>query len=218
MNTRARATLDEAAHSVREGEYERLLVSQAMAGAALPLEDADAECKAEASERAADPRQPGSGANHEQLRKRAVQWLTNTKHCGVVLSEMVSGAREIPDAIGWKYGQSHVVECKVSRSDWRANGDKPVERAENGVGKLRYILCPSGLIQPEEIQDGWGLLWWSLDSVNLRLKKEPAPRESNQSAEIVMLVSALRRVRAREFLVLVPETPQLPPKKEEPYA
>ena len=44
---------------------------------------------------------PAIELTHEQLRKRAIQWLTNTRHCGVVLSEiscLCSRSRtEIPD-------------------------------------------------------------------------------------------------------------------------
>jgi hypothetical protein len=140
---------------------------------------------------------------HEDLRKRAIQWLTNTKRCGVVLSEMVGGCSEIPDAIGWKGHFSYLVECKASRSDFRANGDKIHVRAQRGVGRLRYFLVPEGLVQPEEVDDGYGLLWCGPHSV--RVKKEAAVRDACYDDEIGMLVSALRRVRVREFLILCPE-------------
>ena len=77
---------------------------------------------------------------HEDLRKRAVRWLTNTKHCGVVLSEIVSACSEIPDAVGWHGHFSYSVECKVSRSDFLRNGDKIHSRTGRGVGQLRYFL------------------------------------------------------------------------------
>ena len=141
---------------------------------------------------------------HEDLRKRAVRWLTTTKRCGVVISEMVSACSEIPDAIGWKYSRSIVVECKTSRSDWRADKDKPHCRAGRGVGSLRYYLCPRGVLRPEDLEGSdYGLLAATENSI--RVLKEATPREAHLSDEVTMLVSALRRIKAREFLVLVPE-------------
>jgi hypothetical protein len=153
----------------------------------------------------AAPPSGGPAPSHEQLRKRAVQWLTGTMHCGVVLSEIVSAAGEIPDAIGWKAGFSYVVECKASRSDWRANAHKMHERAGQAVGRLRYFLCPRALVQPEEVTGGWGLLWLVPDGRRglVHVVKKAEVRESYLESEVDMLVSALRRVKAREFLVLV---------------
>jgi hypothetical protein len=142
---------------------------------------------------------------HDELRKRAVQWLTRTKRCGVVISEMVSGCREIPDAIGWKYSRSIVVECKTSRGDWRADKGKSHVHAGRGVGDLRYYLCPCGVLAPEDLRGSdYGLLTASDSGIQVR--KPATPREAYLPDEITMLVSALRRVKAREFLVLVPES------------
>lgn len=140
---------------------------------------------------------------HEALRKRAIKWLTN-RGCGVVLSEIVALGSEIPDAIGWKYGsQSHLIECKVSRSDFFANADKCHVRADTGVGQYRYFLTPPGLLRLDELPDGWGLL--EAEDNRVRVRKDPVLREPNREHETVMLVSALRRIRQREFIILVPD-------------
>jgi hypothetical protein len=160
----------------------------------------------EALERPTDARCSGrEQMTHEDLRKRAVKWLTNTKHCGVVLSEIVTALSEIPDAVGWQSWASFLVECKVSRADFRAQQDKPWMRSGRGVGQFRYFMVPSGLIGPADLEDQeWGLL--CVDDCRIRVVKEAARREPNREDEIRMLVSALRRVRAREFLILVSES------------
>ena len=141
---------------------------------------------------------------HEDLRKRAIRWLTNTKHCGVVLSELVTQLSEIPDAVGWQSWASYLVECKVSRSDFRAQQDKPWMRSGRGVGQFRYYMVPDSLISVDDLGDSdWGLLWAS--EYQVRVIKMAPRREPNREDEIRMLVSALRRVKAREFLVLVRE-------------
>ena len=139
---------------------------------------------------------------HEDLRKAAVRWLTNSQKCSVVLSEMVSAAGEIPDAIGWKYGVSYLVECKVSRSDFKRNGDKCFIRNGSGMGCKRFFLCPKDLITIEDLAGSeYGLLWIG-EGGHIRIHREAEIRETNSRKEICMLTSALRRVRTREFLTI----------------
>lgn len=144
---------------------------------------------------------------HEELRKRAVKWLVNSRRCSVVLSEMVSAAWECPDAIGWRQSYSTLIECKASRADFHRNGDKPTIRADRGMGRERYFLVPEGLISVADMEryEGYGLLW--ADKHSVRVKKPATSRETNKDGEILMLVSALRRVRTREFLTIVTEAP-----------
>jgi hypothetical protein len=152
---------------------------------------------------------------HEDLRRRAVQWLTNTKRCSVVLSELSSAAFEIPDAIGWRCSTSYLVECKVSRNDFNANKSKPHTRStRGGMGRYRYFLTPPKLISerdlvdigPDEVQEqDYGLLW--CEEYSTKVMKEAIYRPTiNIEGETAMLVSALRRVRTREFLTIVQES------------
>jgi hypothetical protein len=146
-------------------------------------------------------------ADHDFLRKCAVRWLTGTKKCSVVLSEMSSAAGEIPDAVGWKYGNSILVECKVSLSDIHANQFKSHIRSEKGVGRFRYLMVPMGLIGVDHFArlghfKDWGLLYLHENS-SVRVRKESESRETDEHREILMLTSALRRVRTREFLTII---------------
>jgi hypothetical protein len=140
---------------------------------------------------------------HEDLRKRAVRWLTNTKHCGVVLSEIVTATSEIPDAVGWQAWASFLVECKTSRADFRAQKDKCWMRSGRGVGQFRYFMAPDGVIELSDLEDSdWGLL--RVGDHSIRVLKEATRRDPNREDEIRMLVSALRRIKAREFIILCP--------------
>lgn len=98
--------------------------------------------------------------SHAELVQRAARWLRNTKKCGVVLTER-KGYSEAPDAIGWRYGPGSIlVECKASRSDFFADRKKPFrQNPDGGMGQTRYYLTPPRLIKPEEVPEGWGLLW-----------------------------------------------------------
>lgn len=138
---------------------------------------------------------------HEDLRKLAVSWLTGAKKCSVILSEIVTAAGEIPDAVGWKYAGSITVECKATRSDFLRNGQKCHERRGDCIGQQRYFLCPPGIIEAKDVEGtGWGLLYAG-DRIKTIVEAER--RKSNERGEIAMLCSALRRVRTREFLTIV---------------
>ncbi|HGE2089612.1 adenylosuccinate synthase [Pseudomonas aeruginosa] len=105
--------------------------------------------------------------NHADLCAIAVKWLQRANSaggpgCHVAVSECRSGwSGEIPDAIGFRAAGfedgSTVVECKTSRADFLADRKK-AHRAAGGMGNWRYFLAPEGLISPNELPEGWGLL------------------------------------------------------------
>lgn len=76
-------------------------------------------------------------------------------------SNMTSATHgEQPDVLGIKtYGESILVEVKVSRSDFLADKKKPWRNGEvKGIGDHRVYLTPKGLLNPSEIPYGW-MLW-----------------------------------------------------------
>jgi hypothetical protein len=136
---------------------------------------------------------------HEKLVRSAVAWL-RSYGCGVVLSEQCCASGETPDAIGWKRGcYSVIVECKISRADFFIDREKPFRRKpEKGMGCERFYLAPAGLLRPEELPVGWGLL-----EINGRsVKMNSAASKKLRSAvgfryEMNLLLASLRRVEVR---------------------
>lgn len=110
---------------------------------------------------------PAKAWSHADLTALAVKWLrrhqsANGHGCNISMSELKSGwTGEIPDAIGFKllhpHSESVVVEVKVSRSDFLADKAKP-HRVQGGMGTYRYFMAPEGMISPDELPAGWGLL------------------------------------------------------------
>src|SRR5690242_10724628 len=96
---------------------------------------------------------------HAVLVQKAVAWLRSYR-CGVVLSEQACTSGEMPDAIGWKRAcHSVVVECKISRADFLVDRQKPFRvKPQSGMGCERFYLAPSGMLRPDELPRGWGLL------------------------------------------------------------
>jgi hypothetical protein len=99
---------------------------------------------------------------HSELVERAARWLRKSRRCGVVLTN--AGSIERPDAIGWHNGDppvSILVECKVSRADFRHDKLKPFRDPawnDTAIGRFRYYLTPKGLVKPTELPARWGLL------------------------------------------------------------
>lgn len=75
---------------------------------------------------------------------------------------------ENPDVFGVRHGihghgvGTFLLEAKTSRSDFLADRNKPHRiNPELGVGKYRYYICPTGLIEPHELPEKWGLIYVS---------------------------------------------------------
>jgi hypothetical protein len=136
---------------------------------------------------------------HAQLVEKAVAWLRRYR-CGVILSEQAGVSGEMPDAIGWKKAcHSVVVECKVSRADFLADRSKPSrQRPEIGMGAERFYLLPAGLLRPEELSPGWGLLACHKGKVRLiRRSAKNFRSEVGFKYEMNLLLASLRRVEIR---------------------
>jgi hypothetical protein len=136
---------------------------------------------------------------HAQLVERAIRWL-RAYRCGLVLSEQACTSGEMPDAIGWKRAcHSVLVECKVSRSDFLADRQKPFRvKPEKGVGSERFYLTPWELVKLEELPSGWGLLQYHRGRVEML---KPAAKNLRTTVgfryEMNLLLASLRRVEVR---------------------
>jgi hypothetical protein len=133
---------------------------------------------------------------HADLVHRAATWLRNTMHCGVVLTERqsVGYTLETPDAIGWKAGVSHLVECKISRADFFADRKKCHRRnPEIAMGHYRYYMAPGGLIRVDEVPPGFGLIEVAMGRRARLSVKSSGFNDWNTRREMNLLISELRR-------------------------
>lgn len=81
------------------------------------------------------------------------------KRADVVLPEFFCHNSELPDVIAFDSRTSTVIECKVSRSDFLKDKNKPFRiNANQGMGDYRFYCAPKGLIKQEELPRGWGLI------------------------------------------------------------
>lgn len=131
---------------------------------------------------------------HKQLVERMARWVRNKHHCSVVMAELRTKVSETPDIIGfYGYGSSILIECKISRADFKADAHKPFRRYDGmAMGDLRYFAAPKGLLKPEELPDRWGLL--EVSEYQVKETREATPQDSNKHHEVTLLMSAIRRL------------------------
>lgn len=95
---------------------------------------------------------------HSTLVAVAAQYMS--KRLPVVLPEFFSHNSELPDVIGFKDDYSVLYEIKVSRSDYLSDKNKYFrQHPEKGMGDRRYYVVPKGMVAPEELPNGWGLIY-----------------------------------------------------------
>lgn len=152
---------------------------------------------------------------HKMLIPLAYKWVLKNGSCGVAFKELNSINAEYPDVIGFgSWGHSVLIEVKVTRSDFLCDKKKSFRKdPTKGMGKYRFYMCPDGLIKPEELPEGWGLIWvgksvrcifnpyasYSMKtppSIKDREKQHPGFVQ-NYLAEHALMYSALRRLHIK---------------------
>lgn len=153
---------------------------------------------------------------HKELVCIAYNWVLARCSCGVAFKELHSLAcnGEYPDVIGFgSGGHSVLVEVKISRADFLADRKKFFRQyPEQGMGTQRFYCCPTGLIKPDELPEGWGLVYVNekgrAKTVFTPYKGNIGERigfNKNIRAEHGMMYSALRRIFKRGLLDVIYE-------------
>ena len=141
---------------------------------------------------------------HKELTEKAAKWLKKhtqnirVANCPLVVTDFVAmnGTGETPDVLGWNYCYSVLIEVKMSRSDFHRDKRKRFKKeVDMGMGQFRYYCCPTGLLKPEEMPDGWGLLYAHQKPKTIRIEivKVADKLPANLDAERSMLLSIIRR-------------------------
>jgi len=137
---------------------------------------------------------------HDMLVQRAVKWLEGKK-CGVVLSEYHCFTEEIPDVIGFYNRYSIVIECKVSRQDFKSDKHKPHRNGSNSMGNYRYYLTLPHIACKEDLPtSGWGLLYATDKKIIEIVKPQRYSNDVVRCAEWPILYSVVRRLKLRGHL------------------
>jgi len=140
---------------------------------------------------------------HTKLVEMGAKWLRKHSYnvtipnCPIIATETstANSSGEIPDVIGFCYWTSVLIEVKTSRSDYLRDKKKNFRiNPQDGMGEYRYYLCPEDLIQPDELPENWGLLYY-IDNPKSKVKLITVAKKqtNNLLCERTMLLSLLRR-------------------------
>lgn len=111
-----------------------------------------------------------------------------------VAIEMNTWNMEQCDVWGYDGCDTVVIEVKTSHSDFVADLKKECRKKENEIyqcGKIRWYLCPEGVIKAEELPKGWGLLYWDGKRIYYVVAPEEFP--NTWYADMRMLYSIVLR-------------------------
>ena len=141
--------------------------------------------------------------NYERCRKKSCH---NAKVCigcrhpfKYVAVELCTYGTENTDVWGYDGYQTAVIEVKVSHSDFLADKRKwwrTEAKPELRAGNLRWFLCPEDIIKPDELPEGWGLLYW--DGRRITPIVAPVANIATGHADMKILYSILRREKFPE--------------------
>jgi len=143
---------------------------------------------------------------HKSLQVDARAYLLNRGYwiCGLEV-RMPAG---VCDAWGISRRDDYktmAIEVKVSRTDFRSNSHKFKESLPYALGNFQYVLCPEGLIRPEECHANWGLLWKVGDKI--RTKKKAPELSMTGDDKIKTLIYFLQN-GANDHRPLLPSLPE----------
>lgn len=138
---------------------------------------------------------------HYELCRKCAAFLRNRKNIHSVNGpwlwaavELVTQAAENCDIWATNGYESLVVEVKVSRTDFLRDRKKVHFRPGMErflTGNFRYYLAPEGIINYEDLPEGYGLLTW--DGKKISVTHKARRREASNSPDLAILCSILRR-------------------------
>lgn len=155
-----------------------------------------------------------SNSLHYRLCVEGAKWLHRKKHdykkcdgrecerpefCKACVSykyvavELNTYGIEQCDVWGWNGYVTAVIEVKTSHNDFLNDRKKECRQDEYRdmqCGNYRWYLCPEGVIKPEEIPEGWGLLYWNN---GVRIVSAPKYMECAYKGDMLIIYSILRR-------------------------
>lgn len=111
---------------------------------------------------------------HQELQNKAIDYLlAKTYWISTLEMPTPAGVIDVWGLSRARWFETMAIEVKISKNDFRSRSQKRKEWDFNmeRIANECYILCPTGLIQPEEVKNGWGLLWYKEGQKILNKKK-----------------------------------------------
>lgn len=122
---------------------------------------------------------------------------------------------EQPDVLIFNsYNETTLYEIKMSKQDFLRDKKKPfrkqvkieyyksgeinnikiIHTSEGSLGDYRYYVCPSKMLDVNDLPDGWGLIWCDIPHKAFRIIHKSEKFKCNKGLELRLLTNALRRL------------------------
>ncbi|SDY95010.1 hypothetical protein SAMN05421736_104296 [Evansella caseinilytica] len=142
---------------------------------------------------------------HEHLKRQALYWLKAkmTDLCANEVQLYIRRKKIIADALGINMTrkEARIIEVKVSRSDFLRDDVLAAPHGYHQLADYAYLMTPVGLISPEELPKGYGLL--EIDEYDtIRVKRNPV---RNRKPRLTLDTLIKRTGRAATNAVLFKE-------------
>jgi len=128
---------------------------------------------------------------HSELQDKAMDYLLAKSYwVRAIEMRMLAGIIDV-----WGMSRSldfatSAIEVKVSRNDFMSRSQKWKNHNAQMIANTCYILCPYGLIQPDEVHPDWGLLWYR-EGRNIINKKQPKFNEMSDRKKLEIMIHFL---------------------------
>lgn len=128
---------------------------------------------------------------HRRLQDKALMYL---RHKSYWVSHQEIAIGWIIDVWGMSPSLNYecsAIEVKVSRNDFFSRSQKNKNLHPDSIANTCYILCPAGLIQPHEVFEKWGLLWYDGRTDRIVNKRMPERVEMTDRMKLIALSNFL---------------------------
>ena len=136
---------------------------------------------------------------HYELCCKAAVWIRQRRNAepwkaAYTLSavELICYGAENPDVYAFNGAESAIIEVKTSHADFLADQKKASRtNPEYAMADFRYYLCPEGVINPDEVPDKWGLLYYK--DGRIHKVRQAEQQDSCKIWDMLLLSSIMRR-------------------------
>lgn len=143
-----------------------------------------------------------NGFSHRKLCEIGSKYLRYAKNWHLksnwILIEFCPVGGESPDIFGITCGKTTLIEVKVSKNDFKSDFKKPYRKEGKGIGDFRYYLCPTGIINVNDIPNKWGLLYCDSNGKIELIKDSEKFTEKDIKHELYIHQSLIRRLVGKQ--------------------
>lgn len=127
----------------------------------------------------------------KDFRNKALDKLQDL-HQGACIREQKTLGRDFVDLFAWQYGHTILYVIAETQNEFSKHLDKIARRPDNYAGEEKYFVIPAGVITPDQVPNGFGVIYVSDHNGDIELSKvrRSSPQPYNIFKEKDLFVTA----------------------------